>query len=75
MINTLAGNSLLILFLIAASGFLLGRIRIAGFSLGVAGVLFAGIAAGAAKPPHACLSPRFRSPGRPGQCGGPARST
>ena len=50
MINALAGNSLLVLFLIAASGFLLGRIRVAGFSLGVAGVLFAGIAAGAADP-------------------------
>lgn len=47
VLRTLAGNPLLVLFLVAAVGYLVGRIRIRGFSLGVAGVLFAGIAAGA----------------------------
>lgn len=47
MINALANNPLLVMFLVAGGGYLVGRIRIRGFSLGVAGVLFAGIAAGA----------------------------
>jgi putative transport protein len=45
--DTLAGNPVLLLFVVVAVGFLVGRIRIAGFSLGVAAVLFAGIAIGA----------------------------
>lgn len=45
-----AANPLLVLFLVVAVGYPLGRIRIGGFSLGVAGVLFAGLAAGALHP-------------------------
>jgi putative transport protein len=47
LLDALAGNPLLVLFVVAAAGYLFGRIRIGGLSLGVAGVLFAGIAAGA----------------------------
>lgn len=47
VLDTLAENPLLVLFVVIACGYLFGRIKIAGFSLGVAGVLFAGIAAGA----------------------------
>jgi putative transport protein len=47
VLDKLAENPLLVLFLVATCGYLFGRIRIRGFSLGVAGVLFAGIAAGA----------------------------
>ena len=45
--DTLASNPVLLLFVVAALGFALGRIKIGGFSLGVAAVLFAGIAVGA----------------------------
>jgi putative transport protein len=45
--DVLADNPVLLLFVVAAAGFVLGRIRVGGFSLGVAAVLFAGIAAGA----------------------------
>jgi putative transport protein len=55
MIATLAGNPLLLLFLVAAVGYPLGRIRIAGAPLGVATVLFAGLAVGA-------IDPRLRLP-------------
>ncbi|MFI7547575.1 aspartate:alanine exchanger family transporter [Actinoplanes sp. NPDC049599] len=51
----LADQPLLVLFLVVAVGYLAGKVRIAGFSLGVAGVLFAGIAAGA-------VDPRLRLP-------------
>lgn len=47
MIRTLSENPILLLFVVAAVGFLLGRIRVAGFSFGVAAVLFAGIGIGA----------------------------
>jgi putative transport protein len=47
MVDVLADNPILLLFLVAASGFLVGRIKVAGFSIGVAAVLFAGIAFGA----------------------------
>ena len=47
MISLLASNPILLLFLICGVGFTAGRISIHGFSLGVAAVLFAGIAAGA----------------------------
>ena len=47
MVDILADNPILLLFVVAASGFLVGRIRIGGFSIGVAAVLFAGIAFGA----------------------------
>lgn len=55
MVDILASNPMLVLFLVAAIGYLVGRIRVRGFSLGVAGVLFAGITAGA-------LDPRLRLP-------------
>ena len=45
--DTLATNPVLLLFVTVAAGLLVGSIRVAGFSLGVAGVLFAGIAIGA----------------------------
>jgi putative transport protein len=43
-------NPLLLLFVVVAVGYPLGRVRIGGFSLGVAGVLFAGLAAGGLHP-------------------------
>jgi len=55
MIDTLAGNPLLLLFLVAAIGYPLGRIAVFGTRLGVATVLFAGLAVGA-------LDPRLRLP-------------
>ena len=45
--DTLASNPVLLLFVVIATGYALGRIRVAGFSLGVAAVLFAGIGIGA----------------------------
>ncbi len=39
-------NPLLLLFLVSSLGFLLGRVKIAGFSLGIAAVLFVGLAFG-----------------------------
>jgi len=53
--DTLAANPLLLLFLVAAIGYPLGRLSIGGTRLGVAMVLFAGLALGA-------LDPRFRLP-------------
>lgn len=47
MIDLLADNPLLLLFLVIALGYPLGRIKIRGFSLGLAAVLFVGIAVGA----------------------------
>lgn len=47
MIDILAGNPLLLLFTVSAIGYLIGRIRIGGVSLGVAAVLFVGLAFGA----------------------------
>ncbi len=55
MIDLLAGSPLLLLFGVAGLGFLLGKVRVGGFSLGVSAVLFAGIAVGA-------LDPRLRLP-------------
>src|ERR1051326_496242 len=49
-LGALHANPLLLLFVVIALGYPLGRARIAGFSLGVAGVLFAGLAAGAIDP-------------------------
>lgn len=43
-------NPLLLLFLVTGVGYLLGRIRIFGFSLGVAAILFTGLAVGAFDP-------------------------
>ena len=50
MIQLLIDNPLLLLFVVAAIGYPLGRIKIAGSSLGVAAVLFVGIAVGALDP-------------------------
>ncbi|HBC46099.1 MAG TPA: transporter [candidate division Zixibacteria bacterium] len=47
MTDLLAGNSLLLLFVVIGIGYLIGNLRIFGFSLGVAAVLFAGMAFGA----------------------------
>ena len=50
MVKILIDNPLLLLFIVAAIGYPLGRIRIRGSSLGVAAVLFAGLAVGAIHP-------------------------
>lgn len=50
MIQILLDNPLLLLFVVAAIGYALGRITIAGSSLGVAAVLFAGLGIGALDP-------------------------
>ncbi|HEY0734710.1 MAG TPA: aspartate:alanine exchanger family transporter [Herpetosiphonaceae bacterium] len=50
MIAILLKNPLLLLFLVSAIGYTLGRITIAGSSLGVAAVLFVGLAFGALHP-------------------------
>jgi putative transport protein len=47
MVDFFVQNQTLLLFAVAGTGFLIGRIRIHGFSLGVAAVLFAGIGFGA----------------------------
>lgn len=47
MIKILAENPLLLLFVVAALGYPLGRINIRGFRLGIAAVLFVGLAIGA----------------------------
>ncbi len=55
MIELLADHPLVLLFAVAAVGVPLGRIRVAGVRVGVAAVLFAGLAFGA-------LDPRLRLP-------------
>ncbi len=50
MISLLVANPLLLLFLVAGIGFLIGRIRVKGASLGIAAVLFVGLAFGALDP-------------------------
>lgn len=50
MIQLLIDNPLLLLFIVAAIGYPLGQIRIGGSSLGVAAVLFVGLAFGALHP-------------------------
>jgi len=45
--DILAGNPILLLFTVIGLGYLLGNIKILGFNLGVAAVLFVGIAFGA----------------------------
>ncbi|MCA9836682.1 MAG: hypothetical protein KC422_07200 [Trueperaceae bacterium] len=50
MINLLADNPLLLLFVVAAIGYPLGRIKVKGFGFGVASVLFVGLAIGALDP-------------------------
>lgn len=55
IVEGLAANPLLLLFLVAAVGYPLGRIRVAGVSFGTAAILFTGIAFGA-------LDPRLKLP-------------
>jgi putative transport protein len=50
MIQLLIDNPLLLLFVVAAVGYLLGKISIRGSSLGVAAVLFVGLAVGSLHP-------------------------
>jgi putative transport protein len=50
MVNLLVANPLLLLFVIAAISYPLGRVRIKGTSLGVAAVLFVSIAVGSLDP-------------------------
>lgn len=50
MIRLLADTPLLLLFIVAALGLLVGRVKIGGASLGIAAVLFVGLAAGAIDP-------------------------
>ncbi len=50
MIELLIANPLLLLFVVSAIGYILGRIKIGGVSLGVAAVLFVGLAFGALDP-------------------------
>jgi putative transport protein len=47
VLNVLAANPILLLFTIIGLGYLIGNIRILGFKLGVAAVLFVGMAFGA----------------------------
>ncbi|MBP1464691.1 transporter [Candidatus Chloroploca sp. M-50] len=50
MLELLIDNPLLLLFVVSAVGYLIGRIKIGGISLGVAAVLFVGLAFGALDP-------------------------
>ncbi|MCK6551916.1 transporter [Myxococcota bacterium] len=50
MIALLSSNPVLLLFVVAALGFLVGRVRVGAFSLGVAAVLFVGLAVGSIDP-------------------------
>jgi putative transport protein len=47
VVRFLVDNPLLLLFVVVAIGYPLGRLRVRGSSLGVASVLFAGLAVGA----------------------------
>lgn len=55
VLDTLATNPLLLLFAVVAVGYPIGRLRVRGVSLGIAAILFAGLAIGA-------LDPRLRLP-------------
>jgi putative transport protein len=50
MIEILAGSPLLLLFTVAALGFLIGRVEVRGFGLGVSAVLFVGLGVGSLDP-------------------------
>src|SRR6185503_1777179 len=50
MVRPLAENPLLLLFVVAAIGYPLGQVRVAGTNLGVGAVLFAGLAIGSFDP-------------------------
>lgn len=45
-LNTLTHNPLIVLFGVAAMGYLVGKLRVFGFSFGIAAVLFAGLGVG-----------------------------
>jgi putative transport protein len=47
MVELLAAQPLLLLFLVLAAGYAIGRVSLGGIQLGIAAVLFAGLAAGA----------------------------
>lgn len=47
MVDLLVDNEFLLLFIVAGLGFLVGKVKVAGFSLGVSAVLFVGLAIGA----------------------------
>lgn len=49
-VGILKESPLLLLFLVAAAGYAIGQIKIGGFSLGIAAVLFTGLAVGAIHP-------------------------
>ena len=53
--NLLSGNTLLLLFTVIGIGYAIGQIKIFGFNLGVAAVLFTGLAIGS-------LDPNFKLP-------------
>jgi len=55
MIDFLVDNPFVLLFLVLGVGYLLGKVRVGGFGLGVSAVLFVGLAFGA-------LSPRITLP-------------
>ncbi len=46
VVHLLSENTVLLLFVVAGGGYLIGRVNIKGFSLGVAAVLFMGLAVG-----------------------------
>lgn len=50
MVEILAGSPLLLLFTVAALGFLVGRVEVRGFGLGVSAVLFVGLGVGSLDP-------------------------
>lgn len=50
LVQLLRDSALLLLFVVAAVGYLVGRLKVRGFGLGVAAVLFTGLAAGALDP-------------------------
>src|SRR5215469_4282610 len=50
LVSTLSGMPILTLFVVIGLGYLLGQINIFGFRLGLAGVLFVGIAIGSLSP-------------------------
>lgn len=47
LLDTLADTPLLLLFAVVAVGYPLGRVQVRGVSLGIAAILFAGLAIGA----------------------------
>jgi putative transport protein len=55
MLQLLVDNPLLVLVLVAAAGYAVGQVKVAGTSLGIAAVLFVGLLAGA-------LDPRLKLP-------------